>query len=149
MDDTDFIAGLMRENYEAVGFIPEPTVRHRYVAREQAIIQTDERGKRVGYLLHGAVRPGRDVVVTQHCIDIDKRLRGYGEQAVAELLRRAEARGVRAVRLRCAEGLPSLTFWEAMGFAVTRARDEGNVRNRLIYELRKDLWVPLLREKSG
>ena len=143
-DDTTYITGLMRENYEAVGFIPEPTVRDQYVRNGRALLQRDEAGRRVGYVLHGAITPGTDLHVTQHCIDLDKRLRGYGEGAVAELLERAMVRGVRAVRLRCAEDLPSVNFWKAMGFRVVHVTDPGNTRRRMIFEMRRDLWIPLL-----
>lgn len=37
-DMASWITGLMRENYEAVGFIPEPTVANRYIRQSRYIL---------------------------------------------------------------------------------------------------------------
>lgn len=134
-----WIAGLMRENYEAVGFIPEPTVAHQYLANDRAIIANDERGRRAGYLLHGLMIPGRSVNVSQHCISDELRRNGYGEQALRELVLRAERHGVSAISVRCATDLPSLSFWQGQGFRMSKIIDGGQKRNRQIGQL----WLPL------
>lgn len=143
MKQEHWIIGLMRENYEAVGFIPATTVEQRYIAQGRAIIQTDARGRNVGYLLHGALRYAAPISVAQHCIDIDNRLRGYGEAAVQTLIARAARIGASAITVRCADTLPSVDFWRAQGFQVRRIIPGGAARNRSIVCMALPLAVPL------
>lgn len=141
-----WIIGLMRENYEAVGFIPAPTVEARYIRLGRYVLQHDEKGRRVGYLLHGALVYGRSLSVAQHCVQFDYRLRGYGEAAVSSLVARGLAAGVSAVSLRCAADLPSLSFWRAQGFEIVRLVPGGARRGRLVAEMILPLSLPLLPE---
>lgn len=129
----------MRENYEAIGFIPLPTIIHRYVARDRYVLQHDERGRRIGYLLYGAFQYGRPVTIAQHCIQYDSRLHGYGEGALNTLIDRASHAGVSAVLLRCATDLEALHFWRAQGFSLIEAVPGGKQRGRTIARL----WLPL------
>lgn len=140
MSTTSWIAGLMRTDYPALGFIPETTIERRYIAKNRYIIQSDERGRRVGYLLHGAIRCAQPVVVSQAMIDYDKRLRGYGELAVNELVRRAEIGGASSIKLRCAADLPAVHFWQSCNFDVVDCVPGGEKRSRFIV-----LFVRLLR----
>ena len=142
-DPTTWITGLMRENYDAVGFIPEPTIRYRYVGQGQYVLQTDERGRRLGYLLHGPLAPGGVCVVTQHVIEADRRLHGYGEAAWQMLLERCRRAGVDTIRLRCASDLPSLEFWRAQGFFVYGSVPGGTHRRREIVKMAYDCGLPL------
>lgn len=144
-----WIAGLMAENYDAIGFIPVSTIRDRYIAKHRFVLQLDERGRRVGYLLHGAIRYGRPVVISQHCIQYDKRLRGYGELAFKELLRRANLTGASSIRLRCADDLPALLFWQGIGFQVMRVVSGGEKRKRMIVEMVYPLALPLFAGSEG
>jgi len=138
-----WIIGLMRENYEAVGFIPASTVEQRYIAQGRAIIQADERGRKVGYLLHGALRYAAPLSVAQHCIQTDSRLRGYGETAVRTLIERAEQAGVSAITVRCADDLPSVDFWRGQGFQTRCIIPGGTSRQRSIVCMVLPLAVPL------
>lgn len=133
----------MRENYEAVGFIPITTVAQRYIARGQYILQPNHRGSPVGYLLHGKPTAGGVLTVAQHVVDLDWRTRGYGRQAFIELLARARIANCRAIHLRCAEGLPSNEFWASMGFETTSVLTPANVRQRAINVMVLDLWPNL------
>ena len=142
-DPVAYIVGLMRENYEAVGFLPEPTIRARYVQREHYILQYDERGRVVGYLLHGPLIPGHVAVVTQHVIALDQRLHGYGAHAVQTLLARCRQVGVDTVRLHCAEDLPSCHFWQHQGFRIYRHLSGGTARQRSILALAYAFPLPL------
>ena len=112
----NWICGLMSENYDAVGFIPEPTVANRYIRNQQYVLQADERGKVIGYLLHGPVRQGEMVVVSQHCIDIEKRLRGYGEKTFQEFLNRCIRVGASSIHLRVANDLDAVSFLVQLRF---------------------------------
>ena len=144
MSTTSWIAGLMRTNYSALGFIPDTTLAQRYIAKNRYILQTDERGRRVGYLLHGAIHCASPVVISQVMIDYDKRLRGYGETAVNELLRRAEIGGASSIKLRCAADLPAVHFWQSCGFKVVGVEPGGKSRNRQIVCFVRLLRLPLI-----
>lgn len=134
----------MRANYEAVGFIPEPTVRHRYITCHRYILQEDERGKLVGYLLHGALQRGKPCVISQHLIDYDYRRRHYGWLAFQEFVRRCEFAGVSSIHLRVADDLPSVQFWQSCGFQTIRVLPGGESRQRMIVEMVHLLSLPLV-----
>jgi hypothetical protein len=141
--DLSWIEGLMKANYEAVGFIPNTTLYEDYIVTERYILQTDERGRRVGYLLHGKPRPGGLLVVSQHCIDMDKRLHGYGEAAFRELMERAKIANCRGIKLRCAEDLESNAFWQSQGLELASVQHPENTRHRAINVYLMDLWPRL------
>lgn len=141
--ERSWIAGLMRENYEAVGFLPFSTLERQYIANERYILQTEEHGRNVGYLLHGALHPGGILTVAQHCIQYDSRLRGYGEVAFQTLIDRAKHANCRAIKVRCAAELPSNEFWCAMGLQVVNVKHPINRRNRAINVMMLDLWPTL------
>ena len=136
-----WIAGLMRENYDAVGFLPFEALRDQYIGHERYVLQSDERGRRVGYLLHGSPQAGRSLNVAQHCIQVDRRQNGYGEQALKILIDRAERAGCTAIYVRCATDLESLGFWRGQGFELRDIVSGGKRRNRTIARL----WLPLTR----
>lgn len=142
-DHLSWIVGLMRQNYDAVGFIPATTVQSRYIAAERYVFQTDESGKPVGYLLHGAIRPGRILVVSQHCIDPDKRLHGYGENAFKTLVERARIANCRGIKLHCAADLESNAFWQAMNLQLVSVKTPENKRHRSVNVYMLDLWPSL------
>ena len=129
----------MAENYEAVGFIPEPAVERQYIERQRYILQSNERGQPVGYLLHGVMSYGKPLSIAQHCIQVDSRLKGYGEATVRELVSRAARSGVSAITARCATDLPSLAFWLDQGFVVQEIVPGGQRRSRRI----ASIWLPL------
>ena len=143
MSDTSWIAGLMRHNYEAVGFLPLSALDRQYIANDRYIIQSHENGNRVGYLLHGKPTAGGILSVAQHCIEDDKRLNGYGQQAFEALLERARQANCRAIKVRCAQGLPSNDFWRRMGLAVTRIDRTENARRRAVNVMLLDLYPGL------
>jgi len=139
-----WIAGLMRENYEAVGFIPEPTVARQYVANGRYVIQRDEVGRRVGYLLHGSPAYGHSLNVAQHCIQYERRRHGYGEDALSELIARAENAGVSGITARVGTDLEALNFWLSQGFRFRDVVPGGQRRQRSIARLWLPLQLPLL-----
>ncbi len=146
MNDANWIAGLMRENYEAVGFIPEPTVQQRYIYHGNYVFQTDEAGKRIGYILHGPIRYGQPVTISQHVIQYEKRSHGYGLIAFDTLRRRAIQNGASSIRLRVADDLPAVLFWQACGFSCHRVLPGGQARQRLIIEMFLPLALPLIEQ---
>lgn len=132
MDDAAFIIGLMKTETDALGFIPSPDIRTRWVAKGRCILQTDRRGRRRGYILHGPARPGRPLYVNQVCMEYDHRLKGYATLAVRELIRRAVTAGSPEIRLRCAADLSANDFWTAIGFLPNGITQGGKRRNRQI-----------------
>ena len=134
-----WIAGLMRENYEAVGFIPEPAIQSQYVANERYVLAMDERSRRVGYILHGKPQYGRSLNIAQHCIQDELRRNGNGERALRHLVERARSVDVSVITVRCATDLESLGFWTAQGFELRDIVPGGQRRGRSIARL----WLPI------
>jgi len=146
MDDAAYIIGLMKTNTSALGFIPSPAIRQRWIRLERYVIQRDARGRPRGYVLHGPPLFGRPLFINQACIDYDHRLRGFGLLAIRTVLGRALAAGSTLIRLRCAHDLPANAFWHAAGFHVTGCRPGGKQRHRYIvtYELKLNAIPALL-----
>lgn len=149
MNITSWISGLMKTDYPALGFIPEPTIEQRYIAKNRYILQLDERGRKVGYLLHGAIHYGCPVVISQAMIDYDRRLRGHGEAVVDELVRRSKIGGASSIKLRCAADLPAVKFWQSCGFSVAGIEPGGESRGRLIIRFIRLFSLPLLPPNFG
>jgi len=143
MDIANWITGLMAENTDALGFIPDTTLRERYIAKNRYIFQCDEKGRPTGYLLYGALNFGQSVAISQACIQYDKRLHGYGEVAVAELVNRAEKIQASSIYLRCADDLPAVQFWQSLGFKIVGVEPGGARRNRMIVRMAYPLYLPL------
>ena len=142
-DDSSWICGLMGENSDALGFIPKPTVTHQYVRLGRSILQRDTKGRRVGYLLHGSISQGGPVSIAQACIQYEKRLLDFGTQVVDTLIQRAEHQQASSIRLRCAEELEALRFWQQLGFRIEHWLDVDNRRNRRIAVLSRPLVLGL------
>ena len=141
-----WISGLHRENSDALGFIPMPTIDRQYVQHGRYVLQKDAKGRNVGYLLHGVIAPGRSVVLSQACIQHEKRLKGFGEEAVSALVDRSEKSGASSIRLRCAEDTSAVEFWNHLGFNLERWEIPGNKRNRRIAVMSKPLMLPLFQQ---
>lgn len=134
MDELDFIVGLMRENYSALGFIPAPRVTE-YVQRGRYLLLP-----RKGYLLHGKPEAFRPLAITQACIEYDLRENGHGRQLVMSLKERGESAYASGLSLRCAATLEANTFWSAMGFKCLATVSPDNTRKRDI----NIWWLPLI-----
>lgn len=139
MHDEDFIIGLMKTETDALGFIPSPAIRSRWIPKGRYIIQHDRRGRRRGYLLHGPAKRGHELYVNQVCIEYDHRLRGYAFLAVQELFNRAQNAGCTGINLRCAADLSANWFWLATGFTLTAVIPGGKRRGRDICVYQMDL----------
>ncbi len=139
MDDATFIIGLMKTETDALGFIPAPAIRSRWIPKGRYIIQRDRRGRRRGYLLHGPAKPGQPLFVNQVCIKYDHRRLGYAFLAIRELFNRAHDAGCTAINLRCAADLSANSFWLAVGFKLINVIPGGHRRQREICVYRMDL----------
>lgn len=132
MTDADFICGLMRQNTDALGFIPRPTIEQRFIPRGHYILQRDRLRKRIGYLIHGPVHPDGTLYVHQTCIELDRRNRHFATDAIQTLLATATRHGARLIRLRCAADLPAIHFWTALQFSQGETSNGGTRRKRSI-----------------
>jgi hypothetical protein len=146
MDEISFIQGLMREDYDALGFIPTEGVK-RYLSQGRYIIQRGN-GKPIGYLMYSVPRPFGVLKIAQACIDFDWREKGYGFDVVAEIEKRAKQKMVGSISLRCAADLQSNKFWLASGYELVRTISTQNKRNRDI-NLYTKILIPDLFSRKG
>ncbi len=135
MTETDFICGLMRYNTDALGFIPRPTIEHRFIPRGHYLIQRNRFGKPIGYLLHGPVHPNGNLFIHQTCIDLARRNKHFGHQLTQTLLARAASHHAKLIRLRCATDLDAIAFWTALGFDPKETTQGGHRRQRHVTRL--------------
>lgn len=149
MSPTEFICGLMRQDSDALGFIPKPAIDARWIQQGNFIIQTDRFGGPVGYLLHGPVNDARTMHINQACIEMTKRNRGFGQAAVAKLVKRAVKAGATNILLRCASDLDAVEFWISCGFVPIAIRPGGARRRRTIIQFEKSLHSPQKKSDSG
>lgn len=145
--DLEFVIGLMKQNTDALGFIPETTVDQRYIRQGRFIIQK-RNGNPVGYVLHGKPTAGGVLSIAQAVIDYDFRQRGHGMDAISTLIDRAKAVNCRAIKLRCADDLQANSFWQQIGFELCRVDSPSNRRRRRINTYMMDLW-PTLWHANG
>jgi hypothetical protein len=138
MDTLEFILGLMRQNTNALGFIPSTTVDSRYVTNGLYLVKL-----KTGYLLHGVPKTGQRLTIAQHCVEFDKRNHGHGMDLVNQLIERAALAQCKNIVLRCADGLPANDFWLLAGFEHTATLKPGNQRKRAINVYTLDLWRTL------
>lgn len=130
MNPTEFICSLMRQNTNALGFIPRPYLQTYFIPKYLYVIQQNRFRKPVGYILHGPVSKNGILTIHQACIDLDKRNRGFGLQAVQRVIKRAAHDRAGTIRLRCADNLEAIAFWRAIGFRATHITTGGLRRQR-------------------
>lgn len=122
---------LMRDNYDAVGFLPRSALER--AEHENRIYYQIDDGCWVGYLLVGPIYPQKPVYIWQECIDKGARRYGSGKRCFEKLLFDAKVLGAYSIRLRCAEGLESNLFWQSMGFKVIEVDTTPNKRKRAVF----------------
>lgn len=138
--DEDWVAAitdLMRDNYDAVGFLSSGAVREA-IAQRRVYMQYDN-DEWVGYLLCGPFRPYAErVIVVQECIDKCARRYGSGQRCFSRFRDDVLRLRIESIQLRCAGNLESRWFWESLGFVCVGvdARPNTRRRNVLRYELR-------------
>jgi len=142
MTDAEYIIGLMRTESNAVGFIPQNSIRTYWMKNGNYVLQYDRHGRRRGYILHGPARPGRPLRIYQTVISYDHRLRGFGCLAVRTVIQRAKAAQSSRVLLRCATDLEANAFWLANGFTPLCCKPGGKKRGRMITTYALELTPP-------
>lgn len=139
MNPTEFICGLMRQNTDALGFIPRSYIQRYFIPRYLYVIQLNRFRKPIGYLLHGPVNRHGIMHIHQACIELDKRNRGFGLAAVQRVINRAKRQHAHTILLRCAADLDAVLFWRAIGFQPTHLSPGGARRRRTIVNFRLEL----------
>lgn len=144
MQTIDFVMGLMKQDYDALGFIPATRLQ-KYETDGQIIIQHDTRGKQAGYLIHGKPVAGQTLSIAQAVIEYDRRNHGFGEMSVKVLIERAKRANCAAIKLRCADDLAANAFWQSVGFEMTGVWHPANKRKRAINVYTLQFWPLLFR----
>jgi len=136
------IITLMRQNSNALGFIPHTQLKRRWIDRQLYVpIQPRGTGAR-GYLLHGPPKPGRPLSIHQICVDQDYRLNYHASAALNTLIQRANQHQASLIRLRCASDLEANLFWLSVGFRLVATNRGGKARGRQINEYHLQLREP-------
>lgn len=143
MNELDFIVALMKENYEAVGFLTVGSVLDYLHNRSHILIPHK------GYLLYENPKPYRVLRIAQACVDYDLRERGYGRQMVEQVIAHASTHYASEIILRCAEDLEANDFWRSMGFEHYRTYHPNNARKRAINGWRKIITPGLFRVEES
>lgn len=139
-----YIDKLQKANADDLAFYPRSALQK--AIDENDIVWCEDNGEPAGYLWHGKLVGGRDVVIFQACVDYDSRRQHLGFGMVAELASLALAAGCTGIRLKCASSAESNTFWQAAGFTCTRVTPGGIKRGRDLNHYRTDIapgfWTP-------
>lgn len=140
MHDLALIIALMRENTDALGFIPSTAIAARWIRQGRYLIQRDRHNKRCGYLLHGPIHADGTMHINQVCLALDRRRRRYATALLDQLKARARAAGATTLLLRCAADLEAIHFWRASLAEPGPLLAGGIRRSRLIQPFR----IPIL-----
>src|ERR1035437_8065890 len=106
--DLRYVESLMRQNYEAVGFIPKPRLE-QYALRGQLLVE-NENDEPCGYLVFGKTA-WPYLRVYQSVVQYDARRREHGLALVRRLVAIGQERGAAAISLWCADALDANVFW--------------------------------------
>ena len=136
-----YIDHLQKQNADDLAFYPLTTLEK--AVEEGRILTCEDNGEAAGYIWHGPVRSGHDVVIYQACVDYDSRRRHLGWDMVGDLINMTKAGAGTGIRLRTASSSESNVFWEFIGFYCTRVTPGGVKRNRDINHWRTDVQHPL------
>jgi len=136
-----YVDHLQRKNSTDLAFYPLTTLEAAIDNR--AVLTCDDNGEPAGYLWHGPVRSGRDVVIYQACVDYESRRRHLGWSMVADLIDLCRAGAATGIRLRAASSSDSNDFWSKIGFYCTLVSRGGGKRSREINHWRMDVQAAL------
>ena len=136
-----YIDHLQKQNTDDLAFYPLSTLEG--AIEEQRLLTCEDNGECAGYLWHGPLRVGHDVVIYQACVDYESRRRHLGWGMVSDLMSMAKMGGANGIRLRTASSSDSNEFWQGIGFYCTRVTQGGVKRRRQINHWRTDVQEPL------
>jgi hypothetical protein len=138
-----YIDHLQKQNADDLAFYP--LVTFEIAIAEERVITCEDNGEGAGYVLHGPVRTGKDIVIYQACVDYESRRRHLGFDMVKQLIDTGIAGGAVGIRLRCASSSESNEFWRLIGFYCTKVSEGGMKRSRQINHWRTDIHPTLFK----
>jgi ribosomal protein S18 acetylase RimI-like enzyme len=141
-----YIDHLQKCNADDLAFYPVATLEK--ALEQRRILTCYDNDECAGYLWHGSVRAGYDMVIYQACVDYDSRRRTLGWDMVKSLLDICREGGGSGVRLRCASSSNSNEFWQGIGFYCTKVSQGGIKRGRQINDWRTDVHPTLFKVDS-
>lgn len=138
--DAQLIIDLMRSERDKLGFVPIPYLLKQIRSKDCVIWQRDDSGRRIGYIIHTPIKPGREIRIWLSVIDVDRRRRKFATRALADLISKAYKSDAPLIRLRCAADLPANHFWLASGFnhIATIKPPTRNPRDLNLYTITRD-----------
>jgi len=136
-----YIDHLQRQWSDELAFYPLATLEKAIM--NNRVITCEDNGEYAGYLWHGSIRPGRDLVMYQACVDYESQRRHLGWGMVSELMEVARIGGATGMRCRVASSNESNEFWRLIGFYCTNVTQGGVKRGRKINHWRTDIQKPL------
>lgn len=128
--DIEFVRCLMKTNCESLGFIPLKAIKKAY--DEKRLLLYYKNSEKIGYLLFGPLKKGKDLTIWQMCIDERKRKKGCAKKLFNRLHAYALKNEVRGIRLRCAVNLTANLFWKSLGFKLISTDPPRGRRRRKI-----------------
>ena len=146
-DDSTYIAHLMRGNYNALSFVPQPSIERN--AEAGNILLARVNNAEAGYLYHSPIGARGRVHVHQACIEFDIRGQEYGARLVRRLELKCRQARIQHIGLRCADDLPANDFWRRMGFAHVGQIAGGKSRGRMLNCWLKPLQPQIFALDSG
>ena len=136
-----YIDHLQKQNVDDLAFYPLSTLEK--ALEEQRVLTCEDNGEPAGYIWHGPVRVGFDLVIYQACVDYESRRRHLGWGMVKQLIDICKAGAGTGIRLRAASSSDSNEFWQQIGFYCTKVTQGGVRRSREINHWRTDVQTPL------
>ena len=136
-----YIDYLQRQWSDDLAFYPLSTLEKALMKRR--VMTCENNGEYAGYLWHGPIRPARDTVIYQACVDYESQRRHLGFGMVRELMDAARIGGATGMRCRVASSAESNEFWKCIGFYCTNVTRGGVKRGRQINHWRADIQKPL------
>ena len=136
-----YIDHLQKQNANDLSFYPLTTLQA--AIESGRVLTCEDNGEPAGYIWHGPVRPGTDVIIYQACVDYETRRRHLGFGMVGQLVSLCKAAHSKGIRLRCASSSDSNEFWQQIGFYCTKVTEGGIKRARQINHWRTDVQTPL------
>lgn len=135
------VDALQRQAVDQVAFYPRSRLQR--AVEDGEIEFAFENGEACGYLWHGPVNPGRDLVIYQAVIHYDLRRRLKGAELVARLIEMAVSGGATAVRARCRSDIEANEFWRTLGFDCIAVGRSGVRRNTDVNTWRRPVLAGL------
>lgn len=128
--DVAWLCWLHARNSEALGFIPRRGIEE--AVESGRVLMALLNAQPAAYILHGVVRPGRDVRIFQHCVQYDVRLQWIGLTLLEELECELRTKSTRCIQVKIRDQHEAIGFWLRAGYEPTRIEPGGMKRKKPI-----------------